>query len=80
MARADIVHLTLNSLRYLTRENIPIAIGLISKLVFTADKSKDFAQQFVQGGGLATVSKYQLLDRDGNSNSTLIIDTLSLIS
>ena len=43
MARADIVHLTLNSLRYLTKENIPIAVSLISKLVFTADKSKDFA-------------------------------------
>lgn len=43
MARADIVHLTLNSLRYLSKENIPIAIGLVSKLVFTADKSKDFA-------------------------------------
>ena len=33
----------------------------------------------MQGGGLATVSKYQLLDRE-NNNSTLIIDTLSLIS
>ena len=80
MARADIVHLTLNSLRYLTKENIPIAVSLISKLVFTADKSKDFAQQFVQGGGLATVNKYELLDRSTNDNTSLIIDTLSLIS
>jgi len=58
MAKADIVHLTLNALRYLTKENIPIAISLISRLVFTAECSKQFAQQFVQGGGLATVNKY----------------------
>ena len=43
MARADIVHLTLNALRYLTVENVPIAITLVSKLVYTAEKSKEFA-------------------------------------
>ena len=64
LARADIVHLTLNSIRHLTQENIPIAIGLISKLVFTTEKSKDFASQFVHGGGLATVNKHKLLSID----------------
>uniref|UniRef100_A0A7S3MHS7 non-specific serine/threonine protein kinase n=1 Tax=Favella ehrenbergii TaxID=182087 RepID=A0A7S3MHS7_9SPIT len=78
MARADIVHLTLNSVRYLTKENVPIAISLISKLVFTAEKSRDFAKQFVDGSGLATVSKYRLLARE--NSPTLIVDTLSLIS
>lgn len=29
MAKLDIVHLTLNSVRYLSKENIPIAISLI---------------------------------------------------
>jgi hypothetical protein len=58
MSKADIVHLTLNSLRYLNEENVPIAFSLISKLVFTAECSKNFAQQFVQGGGLATIAKY----------------------
>lgn len=58
MSKADIVHLTLNSLRYLIEENVPIAFSLISKLVFTAECSKNFAQQFVQGGGLATIAKY----------------------
>jgi fused len=43
MAKADIVHLTLNSVRYLTIENIPIAISLISRLVFTNECSKQFA-------------------------------------
>lgn len=78
MARADIVHLTLNSIRYLTKENVPIAIGLISKLVFTAEKSRDFAKQFVDGSGLATVAKFKLLARD--NPPSLIVDTLSLIS
>jgi hypothetical protein len=44
MSKADIVHLTLNSLRYLNEENIPIAFSLISRLVFTAECSKNFAQ------------------------------------
>jgi len=78
MARADIVHLTLNSIRYLTKENVPIAISLISKLVFTAEKSREFAKQFVDGSGLATVAKYRLLSTE--NPPALIVDTLSLIS
>lgn len=40
LAKADIIHLTLNSLRYLTPEHIPIAVSLMSRLVFTAEHSK----------------------------------------
>jgi len=40
MAKADMVHLALNTLRYLTKENIPIAIQLISRLVFSNEASK----------------------------------------
>jgi len=78
MSKADIVHLTLNAIRYLTQDNIPIAISLISRLVFTTECSKNFAQQFVQGGGLATVAKYKLLCEESSVN--LIVDSLSLIS
>lgn len=43
MGKLDIVHLTLNSVKYLTNENIPIAISLIQRLVFTNECSKNFA-------------------------------------
>lgn len=62
----------------MSQENIPIAITLISRLVFSADCSKQFAQHFVSGGGLATINKYKLLSED--NQPLLIIDTLSLIS
>lgn len=78
MAKGDIVHLTLNALRYLSVENVPIAISLISRLVFTVECSKNFAQQFVQGGGLAIIAKYKLLS-DQNAEQ-LTVDTLSLVS
>jgi len=47
LAKADIIYLTLNSLKYLANEEIPIGITLISRLVFSAESSKQFAQQFV---------------------------------
>lgn len=40
LAKADIIYLTLNSLKYLNDEDIPIGIQLISRLVFSADSSK----------------------------------------
>jgi len=43
MSKADIVHLALNALRYLNTDNVPIAISLISKLVFSVESSKNFA-------------------------------------
>jgi hypothetical protein len=43
MGKLDIVHLTLNSVKYLTNDNIPIAISLIQRLVFTNECSKNFA-------------------------------------
>ncbi|CDW83098.1 protein kinase domain containing protein [Stylonychia lemnae] len=78
LAKADIIYLTLNSLKYVSKENISIAVTLISRLVFNAESSKVFAQQFVQGGGLANIAKYKLLAED--NSSALIVDTLSLIS
>ena len=38
LAKADIIYLTLNALKYLNKEDIPIGITLISKL-FTSDRS-----------------------------------------
>jgi len=78
LAKADIIYLTLNSLKYLSKDNISIAVMLVSRLVFSTESSKNFANQFVQGGGLATISKYKLLAED--NSSALIVDTLSLIS
>jgi len=43
LAKADIIYLTLNSLKYLLNESIPIGITLISRLVFSAESSKQFA-------------------------------------
>ena len=78
LAKADIIYLTLNALKYLDEGDIPIGITLISRLVFSAESSKQFAQQFVQGNGLGVINKYTLLSHSNNVN--LIVDTLSLIS
>lgn len=43
LAKADIIYLTLNSLKYLDEKDIPIGIQLISRLVFSAESSKQFA-------------------------------------
>lgn len=78
LAKADIIYLTLNSLKYLNSESIPIGITLISRLVFSAESSKQFAQQFVQANGLGIITKYELLGHQ--NNPIVIVDTLSLIS
>lgn len=62
LAKAEIIYLTLNSLKYVSKENIQIAITLISRLVFNSESSKQFATQFVQGGGLTTIGRYKLLE------------------
>jgi fused-like protein len=43
LAKADIIYLTLNALKYMQNEFIPIGITLISRLVFSAESSKQFA-------------------------------------
>jgi hypothetical protein len=43
LAKADIIYLTLNALKYMHSEFIPIGITLISRLVFSAECSKQFA-------------------------------------
>jgi hypothetical protein len=40
LAKADIIYLTLNALKYLNASAIPIGITLISRLVFSAESSK----------------------------------------
>ena len=44
LAKADIIYLTLNALKYMSTENIPIGVTLISRLIFSAESSKTFAQ------------------------------------
>jgi fused len=44
LAKADIIYLTLNALKFLGAGSIPIGVTLISKLVFSAESSKQFAQ------------------------------------
>jgi hypothetical protein len=43
LAKAEIIYLTLNGLKYISKENISIAVTLISRLVFNAESSKTFA-------------------------------------
>lgn len=43
LAKADIIYLTLNCLKYINKDNISIAVTLISRLVFNAESSKTFA-------------------------------------
>ena len=43
LSKADIIYLTLNSLKYVSKENLQIAVTLISRLVFNAESSKSFA-------------------------------------
>ena len=64
LAKAEIIYLTLNALKYISKDNISIAVTLISRLVFNAESSKTFAQQFVSGGGLGNIAKYKLLAED----------------
>jgi len=53
-------------------------MSLLSKLIFNAEDSKNFAKQFVSGGGLSAIIKYKLLYP--KNDEALIVDTLSLIS
>jgi fused-like protein len=53
-------------------------MSLLSKLIFNAEDSKNFAKQFVSGGGLNAIVKYHLLSED--NEEALLVDTLSLIS
>ena len=53
-------------------------MSLLSKLIFNTEDSKNFAKQFVSGGGLTAIVKNNLLSAD--SPDQLLVDTLSLIS
>lgn len=43
LAKADVVFLILNSLKYLTDDMVPIGISLTSRLIFSSESSKQFA-------------------------------------
>ena len=53
-------------------------MSLLSKLIFNTEETKNFAKQFVSGGGLNAILKYKLLDP--SNTESLLVDTLSLIS
>ena len=78
LAKSDIVYLSLNVLKYVNKDYISIGISLLSKLILNSNNSKVLAKQFVSGGGLNAILKYNILD-SGNPES-LLVDTLSLIS
>ena len=76
--KSEIIYVAIAVLKYLNSEHIAIAVSLLSRLVFNSDTDRNFAQQFVNAGGLSVIKKYNLLDPENHPN--LIIDTLSLIS
>ncbi len=76
--KSEIIYVAIAVLKYLNSEHIAIAVSLLSRLVFNSDTDRNFAQQYVNAGGLSVIKKYHLLDPENQVN--LIIDTLSLIS
>lgn len=77
-ANCEVITVTISIMKYLSKEHLSIAVSLLARLVLNTDNSKPFAQQFIQGGGMAIINKYSLLSIE-NSNHT-VIDTLSLVS
>lgn len=57
---------------------VPVGISLTSRLIFSSESSKQFAQQFIQGNGLGVLNKYKLLDP--GLDVALLVDVLSIIS
>jgi len=78
LAKSDIIYLSLNVLKYVNKDYISIGMSLLSKLIFNSEDSKTFAKQFVSGGGLSAILKYNILDNE--NPESLLVDTLSLIS
>ena len=78
LAKSDIIYLSLNVLKYVNKEYISIGMSLLWKLIFNSEDSKTFAKQFVSGGGLNAILKYNILAVSNSEN--LLVDTLSLIS
>ena len=78
LAKSDIIYLCLNVMKYVSQQYVAIGMSLLSKLIFNAEDSKNFAKQFVTGGGLSAIMKYGLLDE--NLEENMIVDTLSLVS
>ena len=77
-ATSEVVSITLNIMKHLSKEHLSIAVSLLARLVLNTDNSKPFAQQFIQSGGMSCINKYSLLSPENSIHT--IIDTLSLIS
>ena len=77
-ASCEIISITLNIMKHLSKEHLSIAVSLLARLVLNNDSSKPFAQQFINSGGMSCINKYSLLTSDNSIHT--IIDTLSLIS
>ena len=77
-ASCEIISITLNIMKHLSKEHLSIAVSLLARLVLNNDNSKPFAQQFINSGGMSCINKYSLLSSDNSIHT--IIDTLSLIS
>lgn len=73
LSKSDIIYLSLNVFKYVNKEYISIGMSLLSKLA-----TSEFAKQFVSGGGLNIIMKYNILAKTNSEN--LLVDTLSLIS
>ena len=77
-ANCEVVATTISIMKYLSKEHLSIAVSLLARLVLNTDNSKPFAQQFIQGGGMAIINKYSLLQPENSIHT--VIDTLSLVS
>jgi len=75
---SEIIQVTLQSLRHVSRETIPYAIALLSRLILNTDNDKPFAKKFIDAKGITIIQKYNLLAEE--NSSALVIDVLSLIS
>ena len=77
-ANCEVVTITINIMKYLSKEHLSIAVSILARLVLTTDNSKPFAQQFIQAGGITIINKYNLFGQDNSIHT--IVDTLSLVS
>jgi fused-like protein len=79
---AEIVTTTISIMKFLNKEQLAIAVSLLSRMITNIETNKSyaekFASQFISSNGLSIIPKYELLSEE---NSTiLLVDTLSLIS
>lgn len=74
----DIISSTIQSVKYLQKEHIIIALSLLSRLIINNEDDKQVAQNFVNHSGVQLIAKYNLLNFDNLPG--LIIDSLNILS